>query len=178
MPASDQDAPARDMEIVKETIVGKRRRASISNDTPSPERTPFFHDRRAAGSLVTAQTYQRLQGKYRISLSKEEMVGLCMYLNILLNMGSAIPSRAFDAFLYSYPRYAVDDSKEPAESYHLWFVRYLDRGNDGAPGGVLDREILRDIVRENPYSATYAEECVWSILSKRGMDNRKEKVAS
>jgi hypothetical protein len=110
-----------------------------------------------------------------VSIVSIVLIGLCMYLDILLEWGcsNSISISTFDAFLYKYPRYMFERKQmkgESVPSYHVWFEKQFRDHRDGQLGdrhsgqlgdhrigGLLNKDVLREIVHENPYSWAYAE---------------------
>lgn len=74
-----------------------------------------------------------------------------MYLDILLKWGYSIPISAFDAFLYKYPRYMFEKKKGEFPCLHIMFGSKSSYVITQLVG-FLNKDVLREIVHENPYS--------------------------
>jgi len=112
---------------------------------------------------ILDQSYRKLKANYPLSLpSLVDVKVLCCYLCVLLSWGYEIFERGLDDFIILYPQYQknlVDleaaqrssSSSWSIPAYHQWFRAQTP--SISTPTPILDEEALRQIGRDNPYTA-------------------------
>lgn len=138
-----------------------RKRRDPPSDSSSTQQTPAAKRTRTkpAQTPTTDATYSQFHGEEDVELSRNEYVGLCMYLSTILRLGFPATTSTLDLFVKHYPAYKNQDpAPARAQSYHTYFQSMITK-NPLNPTEIhtviLTEARLRSICRENPFAYTW-----------------------
>jgi len=112
----------------------------------------------SSASNVTFSTLLQIRSQISPSTSIKltVFVGLCTYLEALLDRGYLIDENKYDLFITRYTTFKDTTRHFPTEvhtsgiSYHTWFSSH--GGSVATPSNIITRNVLTSIRLENPYS--------------------------
>ncbi|KIW14406.1 hypothetical protein PV08_07188 [Exophiala spinifera] len=136
----------------------------------------------------TADIFEHFRQVRGSCCSKDQMVGLCAYLDTILKWGYRIDATDYDDFILRYPEYTTTVSEfaatsdqtalVPVPSYHKWFQGVVSEHKDITATSfnaaqlsievhpVLSQTKLRHVAEENPYAFLLVRFALESMLSR------------
>ena len=133
-----------------------RKRKQDRDELDESSDRPSHRELTISGTLLL----NTFESQHNSDVTRDQLIGLCVFLKVLLQWGYPIPPSAYDAFIVSYQDWCPQ-KRSCQFAYHVWFLK--EKLQHHTPGELLDDISLQQICDENRYRHQWMEEKMESI---------------